>query len=138
MRRYLLDTAAVAAFLHGRPKAMELITPWVKNSEVATSILVYGEVIEYLKGLTTFGAYKAKLQKLFRLKQIAPYPLTFPILEWYADIRRTLRPQHKDISDIDTLIAATALEYGMTIVTVDRDFERVPHLIVQLVNLKAA
>lgn len=70
MRRYLLDTAAVAAFLHGRPKAMELSTPWVKNSEAAASILVYGEVVEYLKGLTTFGAYKAKLQKLFRLKQI--------------------------------------------------------------------
>jgi hypothetical protein len=39
-----LDTALVAAFLHGQPKAMELITPWVKNSEVATSILVYGSV----------------------------------------------------------------------------------------------
>src|SRR2546425_1910663 len=138
MRRYLLDTSAVAAFLHGRPKAVELITPWVKNSEVATSILVYGEVVEYLKGLTTFGTYKAKLQTLFRLKQVAPYPLTYAILEQYADIRRTLRPQHKDIGDIDTLIAATALEHHFTLVTIDRDFERVPHLKTKLVNLKAA
>jgi len=138
MRRYLLDTSAVAAFLHGRPKAVELITPWVKNSEVATSILVYGEVVEYLKGLANFGEYKAKLQKLFRLKQIAPYPLTYSILERYADIRRYLRPLHKEIGDIDTLIAATALEEHLTLVTIDRDFERVPRLKWELMNLKKA
>ena len=138
MRRYLLDTALVAAFLHRRPKAMELITPWVKQSEAATSILVYGEVIEYLKGLTNFGEYKTKLQKLFRLKQIAPYPLTYPILERYADIRRHLRPQHIEIGDIDTLIAATALEENLTLVTIDHDFARVPKLDFQYVNLKAA
>jgi tRNA(fMet)-specific endonuclease VapC len=138
MTRYLLDTPVVAAFLHGRPKALELIRPWVRDSEAATSILVYGEVIEYLKGLTTFGLYKGKLQKLFRLKQIAPYPLTYSILEQYADIRRYLRPLHKDIGDIDTLIAATALEENLTLVTADHDFERVPNLNYQLVNLKAA
>jgi tRNA(fMet)-specific endonuclease VapC len=138
MTRYLLDTPVVAAFLHGRPKALELISLWVKNSEAATSILVYGEVIEYLKGLATFGVYKGKLQKLFRLKQIAPYPLTYPILERYADIRRYLRPLHKDIGDIDTLIAATALEHQLTLVTIDRDFERVPKLNFKLINLKAA
>jgi predicted nucleic acid-binding protein len=32
------------------------------------------------------------------------------------------------IGDIDTLIAATALEYGLTLVTTDTDFERVPNL----------
>src|SRR6266496_1981690 len=137
MTRYLLDTALVAAFLHGRPKAMECITPWIKNNEAATSILVYGEVIEYLKGLAAFGEYKAKLQKLFGLKQITPYPLTYPILERYADIRRTLQPLHKDIGDIDTLIAATASEENLTLVTIDHDFDRVPDLKAQFVNLKA-
>jgi predicted nucleic acid-binding protein len=67
-----------------------------------------------------------------------PYPLTYPILVRYVDIRRTLRPQHKDIGDIDTLIAATALEEHLTLVTIDHDFERVPKLKVQLANLKAA
>ncbi len=49
-------------------------------------MLVYGEVIEYLKGLPTFKEYKTRLQKLFELKQITPYPLTYAILERYADI----------------------------------------------------
>jgi predicted nucleic acid-binding protein len=72
------------------------------------------------------------------LDEISPYPLTYSILDWYADIRRYLRPLHKDIRDIDTLIAATALEENLTLVTIDRDFERVPKLDFQLVNLKAA
>ncbi len=32
------------------------------------------------------------------------------------------------IGDIDTLIAATAFEQNLTILTIDRDCERVPHL----------
>jgi predicted nucleic acid-binding protein len=32
------------------------------------------------------------------------------------------------IGDIDTLIAATALHYGLTLVTTDSDFTRVPDL----------
>ena len=138
MTRYLLDTSLVASFLHGRPNALALIEPLVRNGQAATSMLVYGEVIEYLKGLPTFREYKTRLQKLFQLNQITPYPLTYAILERYADIRRTLRPLHKDIGDIDTLIAATALEEGMTILTIDSDYERVPQLKYELVNLKKA
>jgi predicted nucleic acid-binding protein len=69
------------------------------------------------------------------LAEIPPYPLTYPILERYADIRRTLRPLHQDI---DTLIAATAIEQNLTLVTIDRDFDRVPRLKWKLVKLKAA
>jgi predicted nucleic acid-binding protein len=110
----------------------------VRDGQAATSILVFGEVIEYLKGLPTFTTYKARLQKLFALNQITPYPLTYPILERYADIRRTLRPLRQDIGDIDTLIAATALEHDLTLLTIDTDYDRVPQLKYQLVNLKKA
>ena len=138
MKHYLLDTSLVAAFLHGRPTAMELMAPWVRNGQATTSILVYGEVIEYLKGLAAFRQYKTKLQHLFRLNQITPYPLTYPILERYADIRRTLRPLRQEIGDIDTLIAATAVEHDLTLVTIDTDFDRVPHLKCEVVTLKKA
>ena len=99
-------------------------------------ILVYGEVIEYLKRLPN---YQAKFHALHTLLQEVPaYPLTYAILERYADIRRTLRPLHKDIGDIDSLIAATAVEHGLTLVTIDSDFQRVPHLKTKLVDLKKA
>jgi len=136
MRKYLLDTSVVAVYLLARTKAIQLVRPLLAQEEVATSMLVYGEVAEYVKKFASFNAYKASLEAL--LEQIYPYPLTYAILERYADIRRTLRPLHQDIGDIDTLIAATAIEHNLTIVTIDHDFERVPHLKTKLVNLKAA
>ena len=136
MKRYLLDTSLLAGFFHKREKAVDLITPWLKQHAVATSILVYGEVIEYLKGLPNFSSHHAVFHDI--LSEIPPYPLTTSIMDRYADIRRTLRSANKDIGDIDTLIAATAIEHGLTLVTIDHDFERVPHLKLQLVNLKKA
>jgi len=99
-------------------------------------MLVYGEVIEYLKGLPHYQENYAAFHTI--LNEIPPYPLTYAILEQYANIRRALRPLHQDIGDIDTLIAATAREHDLTLVTIDTDFERVPHLKMKLVNLKAA
>ena len=136
MRRYLLDTGPLGAYLQGREAAVDLIVPWIRRSEAATRILVYGEIIEYLKSLHDYPAKYLGLRSL--LGAIYPYFLTYAILERYADIRRTLRPPHGPglIGDIDTLIAATALERNLTVVTTDRDYERVPGLKVRRISLK--
>ena len=136
MKRYLLDTSLLAGFFHKREKAVELISPWLHHHAVATSILVYGEVVEYLKGLPHYADHYTAFHQI--LAEIPPYPLTYPILDRYADIRRTLRPVHQDIGDIDTLIAATAVEHDLTLVTIDTDFNRVPNLKCEMVNLKKA
>ena len=136
MKRYLLDTSLLAAYLHNRTQAITLMSLWVQRDEAVTSILVYGEVIEYLKGLPNFQQKYDKFHTI--LHEISPHPLTYAILERYADIRRTLRPQHKDIGDIDTLIAATALAHDLTLLTIDTDFDRVPRFKWKLVNLKKA
>jgi predicted nucleic acid-binding protein len=128
MRRYLLDTSVLSAYLHSRQGAIALVSPWIRAQEAATSILVYGEVIEYLQGRPQFSQRQSQLREL--LSQITPYFLTYRILERYAAIRRQMRPPHGPglIGDIDTLLAATALERGLTVVTTDGDFQRVPGL----------
>jgi predicted nucleic acid-binding protein len=97
---------------------------------------VYAEVIEYLKGMPDYLQRRESLPKL--LRGVIPFDLRRPILERYSDIRRQLRPPHGPgmIGDIDTLIAATGLEYNLTVVTTDSDFQRVPGLKVQLVALR--
>jgi len=113
MKKYLLDTYVVAGYLLVRKRAIKLVRPLLAQDEAATRMLVYGEVAEYVKKFADFSAYKASLEALF--EHIFPYPLTYAILEQYADIRRTLRPRHQDIGDIDTLIAATAIEGTATL-----------------------
>jgi predicted nucleic acid-binding protein len=128
MHLYLLDTGPLAAYLLGRSRAVATIDPWLNRHEVATSILVYAEVIEYLKSLPDFPTRRAQVRRQFQ--EIRPYFLTYAILERYADIRRALRPPHGPglIGDVDTLIAATALERNLTLVSADRDFTRVAGL----------
>jgi predicted nucleic acid-binding protein len=126
MRRHLLDTPLVSAYLLSRPAALSLITPWIEDGEAATSILVYGEVNEYIRGRVDYPQLHAQLIDL--LKEIPPFFLTYPIMRRYGEIRRALRPTNSLIGDVDTLIACTALERNLTIVTTDGDFQRVPGL----------
>jgi predicted nucleic acid-binding protein len=134
--RYLLDTTPLAAYLMGRTPAVSLIAPWLEAREAATSILVYGEIVEYLIGLPDFPARHFQLRRL--LRQVPPLFLSYSVLDRYARLRRELRPPQGPglIGDIDTLIAATALDLDLTLVTTDRDFQRVPGSSVLLLDRK--
>ena len=128
MRRYLVDTTPLAALVTNRPAVASLITPWMRIHEVATSILVYGEVLEGLMGRPNFPQRHTELIRL--LREIAAYFITHAIMQRYAALRRQLRSPYGPglIGDIDSLIAATALEYDLTVVTADADFIRVADL----------
>ena len=133
MKRYLLDTPIVAAVLLNRQtSSAALARTWIADEEAATSVLVYAEVVEYLKSLADARRHTASLRAL--LQVVYPYVPTYRILERYADVRRALRPPHGPglIGDVDTLIAATALDRGLTLVTTDTDFQRVPDLQLRL------
>jgi predicted nucleic acid-binding protein len=75
-----------------------------------------------VKQFAAFADYRDSLQAL--LEQIYPYPLTYSILERYADLQRKLRPPYGKglIGDIDTLIAASVLEHDLTLLTIDSAF----------------
>ena len=137
MKQYLLDANVLGAYLQDRPGALSLARTWIHNNEATTSIVVYGELIEYLKGFPDFPRHQAALRTL--LRKVRPYPLTYALLEQYADLRRAMRPPHGPglIGDIDTIIAATALHYGLTLVTTDGDFTRVPGLSLMHIPLRS-
>lgn len=126
MSRYLLDNGVLVAYLKGRPGALRLITPWIVNREAATSVIVYGEAVEYIRGDTNYGQRRDELRAL--LREVTPLHPTYSILERYAELRREMRRSGGLIGDIDTLIAATALDHSLTLVTLDGDFQRVPGL----------
>ena len=128
MRRYLLDTTPLTAYLHARPAMVTLAHSWIRSREAATSILVYGESLEYLKAFADYPARHAQLRRL--LRAIVPVFVGHTVMERYADLRRQLRPPHGPglIGDVDTLIAATALTHDLILVTTDGDFNRVPGL----------
>lgn len=78
MRRYLLDTAVLAAYLYERRGAIQIVGPWIAGREAATSILVYGEIVEHLLGRNQFPDRQAQLRRL--LREIVPHFLTPQIM----------------------------------------------------------
>ncbi|MBA3824178.1 MAG: type II toxin-antitoxin system VapC family toxin [Ktedonobacterales bacterium] len=122
--QYLIDTVVLSQYLRGRPGAVALVRPLVSQS--VTSIVVYAEIVEYIRGLQQTDQWYQQLRRL--MEQIPPLRLTYAIADRYADIRRILRPAGQLIGDIDLLIAATALVHNLTLVTADTDYQRVSGL----------
>ncbi|CAN5777371.1 hypothetical protein BH23CHL2_BH23CHL2_16770 [soil metagenome] len=110
------------------------MTSWMLRHEAATSALTYAEIVEYIRTRPDFAVHHRELRAL--LREVYPYFPAYGILQRYADIRLRLRPPYGSglIGDIDTLIAATALDRDLIIVTLDRDFLRVPDLKVTLLD----
>jgi len=104
------------------------IRPWIRAATVSTSVLCYAEALEHLRGRADFARHLASLRVL--TDDVPLNYVTTEISERYGALRRQLRPPYGPglIGDIDTLIAATALELDLTVVTTDGDFRRVPDL----------
>lgn len=127
MKRYLLDTSVLSAYVLRRPGAQQLVAPWVIQNEAATSTIVYAEIIEYFKQFTNFLQRRTELRQLLS-SAIYPYGQTYEVSEYYADIRRAAAHGSMLPSDSDVLIAATALGHRLILVTIDSDFQRIAAL----------
>lgn len=137
MRRYLLDTSPLGAFLLGRKRALEAINLWIANREVVTSIVVYGEIEEYFKTMNNYTMLHDILAR--QLEEIKPLSITRSIMGIYADLRLQMRAPRGSgvLTDSDTLIAATAVRYDLILVTHDeKDFRRVPGLRMMVLTSK--
>jgi predicted nucleic acid-binding protein len=139
--RYLLDTGPLTAYLLGRAGAVARLDAWIRGGEAATSSLVYAEAIEYFQAFPHFDRLQAGLRGILHEQVKRLYP-TYAVCEQYATLRRTMRLLRTPaghpvwlIGDLDTMIAATALTHGLTVITIDGDFTRVPGLSHQVLTL---
>lgn len=128
--QYLIDTVVLSQYLRGRSGAVALVQPLLPQA--VTSIFVYAEIVEYVRGLQQTNQWFTQLRRLMRT--IQPLHLTYAVCDRYADLRRVLRPIGQLIGDVDLFIAATALVHDLTLVTADSDYQRVPGLQTMIVQ----
>jgi tRNA(fMet)-specific endonuclease VapC len=124
--RYLVDSDWLIDAIAGRPAAVVPLAQWSADG-LAVSIIAVAEVYE--------GAFSAAdpaaTLAIFRafLSDYTILPLTDEIAARFAQLRAALRRQGRLIPDMDLLIAATALEENLTLVTRNfRHFERISGL----------
>jgi tRNA(fMet)-specific endonuclease VapC len=114
--KYLVDTDWVADYLAGQTAAIRLINSLFRDG-AAISIISYSEIQEGILGSYDPRAARQGFRRL--LRSVRVLPITRPIADRNAAIRSQLRSQNKPIDPraFDLLIAATALEYRLTLVT---------------------
>lgn len=124
--KYLIDTDWLIDYLKGKTAAGQLLGQMVHEG-IAISLITYGEILEGVY----YGKAPKQQEQIFRafLRATPVLPLTESSLERFAEIRGALRSQGQLIGDADILIAATALDHDLTLVTQNLShFRRVPKL----------
>lgn len=126
MSGVLLDTSAYSGFKRGNP---EIKSALQTAESVALSAVAVGEL---LAGFHK-GAQRRKNEEEFAAFLDSPRVSVLPVdedtAERYAVILDALRQAGTPIPTNDIWIAACAMQYGLTVLTTDAHFLRVPQVI---------
>jgi tRNA(fMet)-specific endonuclease VapC len=124
--RYLLDTVIVAAYFNREAAIREKL----KDATFYVSSITIGELY--------FGAYNSQ-QIANNVKQIKDFIAIITVLrcdettsDHYGQVKQQLRAKGRPIPENDIWIAATALQYGLTVVTRDVHFREVDKLLIEV------
>lgn len=125
---YLLDTNILRYYLDNADEAVVLVTALIPDG-ISLSIITYIEL--YQGTLQTPDPNHAQERLAALLETIPIVPLSPAVARRCAHLREQLRREGKRVRQraLDLLIAATALEHDLTLVTRNRqDFSDLPDL----------
>ena len=125
---YLIDTDWVIDLLASVPEAIQLLDRLAQDG-IAISIITYMEAYQGVERSPHPEEAQNKLSAL--LDSLPVVPLSPAVAQRCARLRETLRKQGKRVNarSLDLIIAATALEYNLTLVTRNtEDYADVPGL----------
>ena len=125
---YLIDTDWVVDHLVGDEEANRLLSR-LSDEGIAISIITYIEIYQGVLRSPTLKEAERKLQAF--IDTVSVLSISPAIARRCAHIREALRKQGKEFRRraFDLLIAATALEHNLTLVTRNReDYEDVPNI----------
>jgi predicted nucleic acid-binding protein len=126
---YLVDSDVVIDHLAAVPEASQFLDQFAQDG-IVMSIVTY---MEAFQGVFRSEQPEEAAEKFHAfVDKVLILPFSFAVAERCARLRETLRSQNKRVKSraLDLIIAATALEYGLTLVTKNiEDFKDIPDLI---------
>ena len=127
--RYLLDTNAWIHYLKHADSPVSARLRRTPAREVAVCSVVWAELLHGAR------KYEKRDERVARIERtLAPFrslPFDDAAARRYAEIRDTLETRGQTIGPNDLFIAAIALTHGLTLVTNNREFSRVPGLSIE-------
>ena len=125
--RYLLDTTWIVEYLRGNADVISRVQA-LQDGALAVSLVSVAELYEGVFRSQDPVRNEAALKSF--LEGVTVLGLTEDICVFYGRERARLYQEGNVVGAIDLLIAATALTHNLTLLTADRDFERVEGLMV--------
>jgi tRNA(fMet)-specific endonuclease VapC len=125
---YLVDSNIVVDHLLDVPTASALLEQLALEG-VAISIVTYMEAFQGVEQSSDPEIAREKFKTF--LAGVLILPFSFAVAEQCARLRKTLKSQNKRVNSraLDLIIAATAVEYDLTLVTNNTgDFKDIPDL----------
>jgi tRNA(fMet)-specific endonuclease VapC len=122
---YPLDTDFVIGDVLGKPK--EALARELRNQRLAISFISLAELYEGAFHHTNPDLVINDLR--WELQDLTLLPITDAILLRFAELRAFLRRRGHPRSDLDLIIASTAIVHDLTLITRNRkDFSDIPDL----------
>jgi len=132
MSRALLDTSAYAAFLRNHPDVKAAVQA---AAEIFLNAIVLGELRSgFLKGGRT-KQNEELLEQFLASPRCRTLAIDAETAERYALIHDYLRRRGTPVAPNDLWIAASAAQHGLRILTLDGDFDRIPHVVLERFEL---
>lgn len=127
MTRLLLDSSAYIAVKKKHP---EVITILSQTDEIWISPIVLGELrAGFLQG-SKRERNEHELRMFLESPRVSVLSIDDETSVRYAIIRVTLKKTGTPVAVNDIWIAANAMQHGLPVLTSDRDFQKIPQIIV--------
>jgi tRNA(fMet)-specific endonuclease VapC len=131
--RILLDTSAYSAFMRGHDEIRAVVRT---NEDIFLNSVVVGELMAgFIKG----GRRKKNEEELRRFltsPRVSLVDVGEETAERYAVILNSLWQAGTPIPTNDIWIAASAMEYGLRVVTTDEHYDKIPQIMVDYFAVK--
>ena len=116
MSRGLLDTSVLVALEQDRPLG-DL------PREVTVSVVTLGELESGVLSARDGDVRARRADTLAFARSVDPLPVTESVMGCFARLRRDCRVAGVRLNVLDGIIAATAIDHGVPVVTQDGDFD---------------
>jgi tRNA(fMet)-specific endonuclease VapC len=114
--------------MRGRPEVVARLTAREREG-LAISVVTLAELYEGIESTTDPDAARPVL--LDFLKVVTVIPFSEKAAARFGTEAAKLRRLGQPLPDFDLVIAATAIQHGLTLLTEDHHFERIPSLVIQ-------
>ncbi len=126
--RLFLDTSAYSAFLRGHQDIKQELQ---RADAIHINPIVLGELHAGFQRGKHRKRNEAILQEFLGSPRTRVVPVDEETAERYAVIVNALRAAGTPIPTNDIWIAASAMQYGLIVVTTDGHYQKVPHVLVR-------